>query len=141
MNFLMFSWMRDVEHPAVQLARRRQLAVQQQVRGFEERALFGELLDRVAAVAQDPLVPVDEADRAAARRRVHERRIVAEQPVVVRRELDLPQVGRVNRAVLDRELVLLAGAVVDDGQGILRHRGVLESGWRKLIGSSYFGAR
>src|SRR5438094_3265682 len=132
---------RDVIHPAIQLARRRQLAVQQQVGRLEERALLGELFDWVAAVAQDPLVPVDEADRAAARGRVHERRVVAQQPVVVRGDLDLAQVGRVDSAVLDRELVLLPGAVVDDRQGVLGHCGVLESGWRKLIESSYFGAR
>ena len=35
----------------------RQLAVEQQVAGFEEVAVFGELLDRIAAVFQDPASP------------------------------------------------------------------------------------
>src|SRR4051794_171903 len=46
-----------------QLRGRRQLAVDQEVRRLEERRLLGKLLDRVAAVAQDACVPVDEGDR------------------------------------------------------------------------------
>ena len=63
-------------------------------------ALLGQLLDRIAAVAQDALVAVDERDRALARRGVHERRVVAQQAEVVGIHLDLPQVharGRPDR--------------------------------------------
>ena len=68
---------RDVVHPLVVLGLRRQLAVAQQPRDLEEGRLLGELLDRVAAIAENALVAVDERDRALARRGVHERRIVA----------------------------------------------------------------
>jgi len=57
----------DAVDPRIELRRGGQLAVQQQVRRFQERAPLGQLLDRIPAVAQDPLVAVDEADRAAAR--------------------------------------------------------------------------
>ena len=40
----------------------RQFAVQQQVAGFEEIAVFGELLDRIAAVFQNAGVAVDIGD-------------------------------------------------------------------------------
>ncbi len=49
-----------------QLRGRRQLAVDQQVADLGEGGLLGELLDRVAAVAQDALLAVDEGDRARA---------------------------------------------------------------------------
>ena len=65
-----------------------------------------------------PTVAVDVGDAAAARRRVHERRIVGAQSLVVRRRLDLAQVGRANDAVGDRDLVLLAGPVVGNGERI-----------------------
>src|SRR5439155_8709555 len=87
----------------------------------QERAPLGQLFDRIAAVAQDPLVAVDVADGAAARRGVQKPRVVRRQPRIVVRHLDLAQVDRSDRAVLDGELVLLAGSVVGDGQGALRH--------------------
>ena len=68
---------------------RRQLAVAQQPRDLEEGRLLGELLDRVAAIAQDALVAVDERDGAPARRGVHERRVVAHQAELVGVLLDL----------------------------------------------------
>jgi hypothetical protein len=48
------------------LLARRQLPVDQQVRDLEEVAALGQLLDRVAAVAQDALLAVDEGDGGAA---------------------------------------------------------------------------
>jgi hypothetical protein len=75
-----------------------------------------ELLDRVAAIEQDPLVAVDERDLAATRGRVHEGRVVGHHAELIGGHPDLPQVGRANRSVLDRNLVLLAGAVVGDRQ-------------------------
>ncbi len=103
---------------AASWARRRQLAEQDQIGGLEEGALLGQLLDRVAPVHQDALVAVDVGDLAAARRGVHERRVVGGQAEVVRVGLDLAQVHRLDGAVGDRDVVLLAGAVVGDGERI-----------------------
>ena len=49
-------------------------------RDFHERALLGQLLDRIAAIAQDALVAVDVGDLAATGRRVDERRVVVPSP-------------------------------------------------------------
>ena len=49
-------------------------------RHLEERAALRELLDRIAAVAEDPLLPVDEGDGAAAGPGVRESRVVGDQP-------------------------------------------------------------
>src|SRR5438105_15966538 len=126
--------MGDLVHPRVELGCRGQLAVQQEVCRFQEGALLGELLDRVAAVTQDPFVTIDVADRAATRRRIHERGIVAHQPKVVGRRLDLPQIGRADRPVLNRELVARARTVIHDGEGVLRHSCVLNLGAEKITG-------
>jgi hypothetical protein len=53
-----------------QLVGRRQLAVDQQIADLDEGRLLGQLLDRVAAVAQDPGVAVDVGDGALDRRGV-----------------------------------------------------------------------
>ena len=50
--------------------------------------------------------------------RVHERRVVGGQSRVVAGGLDLLEVGGLDDAVLDRDLVLLARAVVGDRQGV-----------------------
>src|SRR5213078_2364951 len=84
-------------------------------------AALGKMLDRITAIAQDALVPVDVADGAPARGRIEESRIVRHEPGIVGRRLDLSQVDRANRAVLDGDLVLFGGAVVDDGKGVLGH--------------------
>ncbi len=68
----------DVVHEGVVLRLFRQLAVAEQPRDLEEAGLLGELLDRVAPIAQDTLVAIDEGDRAPARGGVQERRIVAQ---------------------------------------------------------------
>ena len=112
----------DVLGPLVELLARRQLAEEQQIRHLEVVRALRQLLDRIAAILEDPLVAVDVGNSAAARRSVHERRIVGDESEVVRRCLDLLQVHGANRAVLDRQLVLFAGAVVDDGERVL-HRG------------------
>ena len=54
-----------------QLGRRRQFAVDQQVGDFDEIAIGGQLLDRVAAVAQDAGLAVEERDGARRRASVH----------------------------------------------------------------------
>ena len=76
--------------------------------------MLAQLLDRVAAVLEDAGVAVDVGDRAATRRGVHVRGVVGHQPEVLVVGLDLAQVDRAHRAVLDRQLVALAGAVVGD---------------------------
>jgi len=102
-----------------------QLPFDDQVGGFEIGAVLGKLRDVVAAVAQDPLVAVDEGNLALARRGVEQGWIVSHQPEVVLGNLDLAELRRVNRAVLDRQLVFLARAIVDDGQGIFGHAPLL----------------
>jgi len=81
--------------------------------------VLGELRDRVAAVAQHALVAVDVGDAAAAGGRVHEGRVVGEQPLVVGGVgLDLLEVRGLDGAIGDGDLVGLAGSVVGDGQRV-----------------------
>jgi len=56
----------------------RQLPVQQQIAGREEVRVLGELVDRVAAIEQLPLLAVDEGDRRRAVGRRGEAWIVGE---------------------------------------------------------------
>ena len=107
----------DLVHPGLVLRLGRQLAVDQQVGDLEEVRLLGQLLDRVAAVLQDALVAVDEGDRAAAGGGVDEAGVVDREAGVVVAGLDLAEVGGLDGAVDDRDVVLLAGAVVADGEG------------------------
>ena len=107
---------RDLVDPLLQLRLRRQVPVDDQVGDLEVGRVLAQLLDRVAAVLQDPGVAVDVGDRAAAGGGVHVGGVVDHQPEVVRVGLDLSQVHPANRAVLDRQLVGGAGAVVGDRQ-------------------------
>jgi len=111
----------DVVPPHVEVSLVGQLALDDEVGGLEEGALFGEFLDGVAAVAQDAALTVDVGDLALARRRVGERRVVAHQAGIVGRGFDLAQIRGADGVVLDGNLVLLAGAVVDDRQRVFRH--------------------
>ena len=95
---------RDAMRPGLQLAFARQLSEENQKRGLEEIALFGQLLDRIAAIEQDAFVAVDEGDPAAACRRVHERGIVGHHPEIVFGDLDLPEVRRADGAFGNRQL-------------------------------------
>src|SRR5205807_2606538 len=97
---------------------RRQLAEEDEISRLEIVAVLGELLDRIAAVEQDAFLTVDVRDRAPAIRGVHERGVVRHEPEVVRRRLDLAQIHRANRAVLNGQLVLLPRSVVDDAQRV-----------------------
>ena len=108
----------DVEDPALELGGGRQLAEDQQVGDLEEGRALAELLDRVAAVFEDPGVAVDVGDRGAAGGRVGEGRVVGHHPEFVLVDLDLAQVEAADRVVLDRQLVGLPGAVVGDRQGL-----------------------
>src|SRR5438874_423688 len=62
---------RDLARPRLQLRLGGELAEKNQVGGFEVVAVLGQLLDRIAAIEEDPLVAVDERDGAPAVRRVH----------------------------------------------------------------------
>ncbi len=70
--------MRDFVVERRELVRRRQLAVDQQIRDLEEARLLGQLLDRIAAIEQHAGVAVDEGDRAAHGGGRHEARIERE---------------------------------------------------------------
>ena len=112
----------DVVGPAVELGAGRQLAEDQQVGDLEEARALAELLDRVAAVFEDPRLAVDVGDRRAAGGRVGERRVVGQHAEFVLGDLDLAQVHRPHGPVGDRQLVGPAGAVVGDREGV-RARG------------------
>ena len=132
----MLSWMNvwcdDVVGPVLELRARGQLAVQDQVGRFEVGAVLGQLLDGIAAVAQDALVAVDVGDLALAQRGVVERRIVAHHPEVVRFHFDLAQIERADRVVGDRHFVGLARAVVGDGERVPAHAiGLSAAGLRR----------
>ena len=66
----------DLGGELVQLFGRRQLAVDQQIADLDEGRLLRQLLDRVAAVAQDARVTVDVGDGALRRRGVDEPAVV-----------------------------------------------------------------
>ena len=101
--------------PVLQLGRRRQLAVQQQVRRLEVGAVLGQLLDGIAPILEHADVAVDEGDAAAARRGVHERRVVGQQTGVVGCiGLDLLEISGLDRTIGDGKIVRLARAVVGD---------------------------
>ena len=114
-------WIAHLHFPRLELGLVRELTLAEQVRHLEERALLGQLLDGVAAVAEDALVAIDEGDGAATARGVHEGGIIGHEAEVVVGDLDLPQVHRADGAFADRELVALAGAVVGDRKAVLGH--------------------
>ena len=81
---------------AAQLVARRQLAVDEQVGDLDEGRLLGQLVDRVAAVAQDALVAVDVGDGALARRRVDEADVVGDEPGLLQQRADTEAVVAVD---------------------------------------------
>ena len=104
---------RDVADPCVELRLVRELAVQQQIGDLEIRRLLGELLDRVAAVAQDAGFTVEIGDRRLARRRREVGRVVA-----VQRRVEFTQRRRREHPTFDGDRDGLSGAVVGDGDGV-----------------------
>ncbi len=102
-----------VVHPDVELLPGGQFAVQQQVGDLEIGRVFGELLDRVAAVAKDAGVAVEVGDRRLARRGRQVRRVVA-----VQRRIEFTQRRRGEDSALDRNGDGLTGAVVGDGDRV-----------------------
>jgi hypothetical protein len=106
----------DVVRPLLELLLVRQFAVQEEVGHLEVRGLLGQLVDRVAPVPQDAGVAVEIRDGAGARRRRQEGGVVHPEVGV-----ELAQGRRGERAVDERDGDLLAGSIVDDGDGV-RHR-------------------
>ena len=87
----------------VQLLRRRQLAVQQQIADFDEIRLGGELLDRVAAVQKYAFLAIDEGDLAIATARRNKAGIVGEYSLLLVKTADVYDVGS-ERALANRQL-------------------------------------
>src|ERR1700737_437944 len=113
--------MGDRVHPVATLSGIGQVAVYQEVGDLEEAAAFGQLLDRIAAVAEDAALAIDEGDRAPTTRRVEEGGIIAEQARAGPIGGDLLEVGGGDRTVADRDLVATTGSVVRDGQRVFCH--------------------
>ena len=112
---------RDVVNPLLEFLFGGQFAEHQQVCHFQKRAPLGQDLNRISAIAQDSLVSIDVGDAALARRRIHVRRVVGHQPEILRSALDLPQIHRPDRAVLDRNGIGLAGPIIGNTQCIFWH--------------------
>ena len=99
----------DVVPPGGELLLVGQLAVEEEVRHLEVGRALGQLLNGVAAVAQDPRIAVEVGDGALAGRRRHEAGIEEPDPGQELR----PLLGR-DPAVDDRNLNGLAIAIVRD---------------------------
>jgi hypothetical protein len=111
----------DVARPHREVGGDGQLALDDEIRGLEVGAARGEVLDRVAAVAQRIGPRLGRGDLALAERRVAERRVVAHEPRAVRVDLDLGQIGGADGAVLDGERIGPARAVVRDRERVPCH--------------------
>ena len=64
----------------------------------------------------ESLIAVNVADRAFARRRVHESRVIRHEPEVFGIGFNFAQIHRPDRAVFARNGIGFAGAVVNDGR-------------------------
>ena len=104
----------DVVLEAAQRVLGRQFAEHEQERRLEVGAVDRQLLDRIAAIAKDPLVAVDEGDGAPHGGGVEKGGVVAHQA-------ELAERGRVERAVLHGHLELGVRTAVGDGERA-RHR-------------------
>ena len=92
----------------------RELAVQQQVAGFEEVAMPRDLFDRVAAIHQFALVAVDVGDFRIAGRRRQESRVVGEHAGLAVERANIDDVGADSAAEYGK-LDRLASAVGERG--------------------------
>ncbi len=97
-----------------QLGGRRQFTVDEQPRHLEVGGVRGDILDRVAAVAQDAGVAVDVGDRALGGGGVHETVVEGRVPGLLHQRGDV-DARRTVRALPDRELRSAAG----EGEGRL----------------------
>ena len=101
--FMQHGVVRDFIDPVLQFGFCGQFAKKQQIGDFQKSAALRQHFDGISAITQNSPVSVDIGDAAAARRRVHERRIVGHQPKIFWPGLDLPQIHRPDRAILDRD--------------------------------------
>ena len=97
--------MRDLPDEPIELLAARQLAPDQEVGDLEEGGVLGQLLDRVAAVAKDALLAVEEGDRARAGSGVGVARVVRDQPGRAAQPADVDRVVA-RGAAHDRQLGL-----------------------------------
>ena len=97
------------------LGLRRQLAVQQQVGDLEEVGLFGQLIDRVAAMQQHAFIAVDVGDLALARRRCAIADVVGEYPKIAVELADISRL-RPDGAGLQRDGQRLVRAIEGHGE-------------------------
>ena len=105
--------MGDVEPPLVELRAVGQVAVEQEIGDLEVRRPLGELLDRVAAVAEHAVGAVEVGDRRLRGRGREVRGVVA-----VEIGIEFAQGRRGEHTTSDRCGDGLAGAVVGDGDGL-----------------------
>jgi hypothetical protein len=100
-----------------------QVALEQQVAGFQEVALLGQLLDGVAAVQQFALVTVDVGDGAVARGRAQEARVVGELAGLRVKLADVdhirPDAALVDGQVHARAAVGLKDSVAFTSEGVI----------------------
>ena len=109
----------DLGPPARALRGSRQFAVQDQPGDVEVGRASGELVDGVAAVAEDALVAVDVGDPADAGGGVLERRVVGGESRFFGVGAHLAEPGGPDRSVLDVEAIVCPGAAVGEGQSPL----------------------
>ncbi len=114
---------RDVMDPTFQFICSGQFAEQKQPRNFEIRAVLGQHVDGIAAVAQDSFIAVDVSDGASTGSGIHEGGVVGHQAEIVGSGFDLAKIHRADGSVFDRNGVVFSGTVVGDRQGVLRHPG------------------
>src|SRR6516225_6527080 len=100
--------MSNAPGPSIELGFAGQFAAQDQVGGLQICALFGELLDGVATVPENPLLPVDHGNAALAGSGVGETGIISHQAKVLVRCLDLSQVHGPDGPLPDGDLVVPA---------------------------------
>src|SRR5688572_14356046 len=107
----------NVSNPFGELGFARQFAVENQVSSFEVSALLGQLFDRIAPITQNTLVTIDIGDLALARCGVHKTRIIADQSIIFG-NFNLKQIGGLDRAILNRDIIFFAGSIIDDRQSV-----------------------
>src|SRR5215471_21530856 len=86
--------MGDLVHPVFEFHLRWQVTEEQQVRHFQEGAALGKGFYRIAAIAEDATLTIDESDAAPAGSRIHESRIIGHESEVFWTGLDAAQVHR-----------------------------------------------
>ncbi len=103
----------------LEFARRRQLAIEQQVADLDEVRMFGKLFDRVAPVHQDALFAIDEGYVRFAASRRDEARVVGKHALVTVQASDIDDV-RAGSTLVDRQFQF-ATVRIDQSKGFLGH--------------------